>query len=308
MTKIIFVQPFTVNAALAQQCEGRTVVLDVAFNAGTPQGPGTPQEQFEKTTGAFINALGGKLALWLDHHPHTAWGEYQHLDPRFVLVKREHAPSCPPLITNVIVANYGEADTIVCHGDVDGIASAVTYMLKGQEAYIGLFKDTDAIDGRSGPVSKKGQWMDKALKADLRDDNVRQAIYTWLILHYYRETGSEYDMAEATIENAIKRYEAVEQATNEAISHYDDVRQRIVYVAIETVKGIDLTALLMAGQRAGEVAIVVQKDTNTATVASSPKWNFVQLFGLLGGMPNRVNLSLEKFTLEQILDTIDPTK
>ena len=298
MTKIIFVQPMTINTTLAAQCEGRTIVLDVAFNAGSPQGRGTPEEQFQNTTGAFIEALGPKLVLWLDHHPHNNWNNYTN-DPRFVLIPHEQAPSCPPLITPNIYTEYGPADTIVCHGDFDGIASAVTYMKQGQEAYEGLFRDADAIDSRTGTPSKKAIWMDNALKADLRDDTIRYAICNYLMY------SNEYE-AEETINGAAKRYETVQQATNEAISRYDDVRQHIVCVVVDTTKGIDLTALLIAGQRASEVAIVLQKDTNTATIAASPKWNFVALFGLPGGKPNRVNLSLDNYPLEQILNTIDP--
>src|ERR1700704_3067772 len=109
MMKVIFVQPFTVSAAIAKQATGNVVVLDVAFNAGSPTAQGTAEEQFAHTTQAFIDALDKHLAIWIDHHPHKNWAAYQD-NARFLLVPREQAPACPPLITPEVVKAVGPID------------------------------------------------------------------------------------------------------------------------------------------------------------------------------------------------------
>ena len=48
-----------------------------------------------------------------------------------VLVSREQAPACPPLITRELVAQIGNVDTIIAHGDFDGIMSAIKFALGG---------------------------------------------------------------------------------------------------------------------------------------------------------------------------------
>jgi hypothetical protein len=110
--RIIFVQPWAVSAALASQCGERVAVLDVAFNAGSPAAEGTPQEQYERTTLAFVRTLGPWLVCWVDHHPRAQWAAFKD-DDRFLLVPREQAPACPPLITPEVVARYGVIDTLV---------------------------------------------------------------------------------------------------------------------------------------------------------------------------------------------------
>src|SRR5262245_33521529 len=88
-------------AALA----GRVAVLDIAFAA---DGMGTP---FEETTGAFIAALGSRLAAWVDHHDHDRLEEYNR-DPRFCLATKAEHGACPEMVTPEIVAAAGPVDTI----------------------------------------------------------------------------------------------------------------------------------------------------------------------------------------------------
>ncbi|MEM6954653.1 MAG: hypothetical protein AAF645_03165 [Myxococcota bacterium] len=89
----------------ASKLEGRVVVLDVAF-ASKAGGA-----SFEKTTLPFIEGLGERLAMWVDHHDHARHAEYKS-DPRFVLhTKAEHG-ACPEIVTPELVERAGPIDTI----------------------------------------------------------------------------------------------------------------------------------------------------------------------------------------------------
>src|SRR2546430_10046333 len=102
--------------------EGRVAVLDVAFAGG---------ENFEKATVPFLEALGDRLALWVDHHEHpVGWARYRN-DPRFVLVPNREAHACPELVTADLVARTGPVDQVVAHADLDGLLSAVKVLRKG---------------------------------------------------------------------------------------------------------------------------------------------------------------------------------
>src|SRR5690606_34603048 len=57
---------------------GRVAVLDIAF-AGQGRSTG-----FDKVTLPFIEALGPRLRVWVDHHDHDEHVRYA-ADPRFVL-------------------------------------------------------------------------------------------------------------------------------------------------------------------------------------------------------------------------------
>ena len=98
---------------------GRVVVLDIAFAA---EGSGS---SFTKTTKPFIDGLGTRLAMWIDHHDHALHPEYAK-DPRFVLSTKAEHGACPEMVTEELVARVGPVDTIVCHTDFDGLASAAT--------------------------------------------------------------------------------------------------------------------------------------------------------------------------------------
>ncbi|HEY1536605.1 MAG TPA: hypothetical protein VGF76_21435, partial [Polyangiaceae bacterium] len=100
---------------------GRVAVLDIAF-AGAGSGGGFP-----KITLPFIDALGERLRAWVDHHDHEEHENYAK-DPRFVLSTKAEHGACPEMITEELVARVGVIDTIVCHTDFDGLASAAKWM------------------------------------------------------------------------------------------------------------------------------------------------------------------------------------
>src|SRR5688572_30192077 len=96
---------------------GRVCVLDIAFasEAGNTS--------FDKTTLPFIEGLGDRLAMWVDHHDSAHHARYA-ADPRFVLATKAQHGACPEMITPELVERAGPVQQIVCHGDFDGLASA----------------------------------------------------------------------------------------------------------------------------------------------------------------------------------------
>lgn len=150
-----FVQPFEVDGEMAQELKGRVVVLDVAFCADTPR------SSFSTTTLPFIQALGERLALWVDHHDHERHTEFAD-DPRFILASRRKHPAVPEMITPELVEKVGHVDTIVAHGDFDGIMAAAKWILGGQEPYLGADEDARAADSRIGTLSEIGQLIEQS--------------------------------------------------------------------------------------------------------------------------------------------------
>jgi hypothetical protein len=319
--EVVFAQPFAVDAELASRLEGRVAVLDIGFNNGKP-GCENPEAEYAETTGAFIDALGDRLVVWMDHHPHKEWSRVAD-DPRFVLKDRGEAPACPMLISEgnwLFHPCYGcghadmelcelpcltdqsvprrPADTIVAHGDFDGIMSAAKFALGGVEPYDGADADAVAADSRVGQLSPKGQRLESALKADLRNDEMRRKIFAELV------TG-EHD---PDIDAAAAKYAAVMAETERLMGLYEPLGEKVVYIDAEALAEgpFDLTQLTLAGQKDGKVAIARNlnfKGETQLTITGNRDWDFVSLFGLPGGMPNRVNIAVDR--LEEAVEKIN---
>ena len=85
----------------AASLTGRVAVLDIAF-AGAGSGGGFP-----KITLPFIEGLGDRLGMWVDHHDSEEHALYAG-DPRFVLSTKAEHGACPEMITPELVARAGQ--------------------------------------------------------------------------------------------------------------------------------------------------------------------------------------------------------
>ncbi len=152
--KVLFVeQPSNLPAAPA---EGRVAVVDVAF-AGA--------DNFEKSTVPFLEQLGERLAIWIDHHEHPlGWARYRS-DPRFLLVPNREAHACPELVTREVVQKAGAVDVVVAHADFDGLISAVKFLRGGEAPWPEADEDARAADspGRGHTLSGKARLITDAL-------------------------------------------------------------------------------------------------------------------------------------------------
>jgi hypothetical protein len=135
---------------------GRVAVVDVAFAGG---------ENFEKSTLPFLDALGDRLAIWIDHHEHpVGWARFRD-DPRFVLVPNRIAHACPELVTPEVVRQAGHVDVIVAHADLDGLLSAVKFLRGGAPPWPEADEDARAADspGRGHAISSRAARLSDAL-------------------------------------------------------------------------------------------------------------------------------------------------
>ena len=150
-------------------------MVDVAFAGG---------ENFEKSTLPFLDALGDRLAIWIDHHEHpVGWARFRN-DRRFVLVPNRIAHACPELVTPEVVRQAGHVDVIVAHADLDGLLSAVKFLRGGSPPWPEADEDARAADspGRGHAISSRAARLSDALDhatAELRTaqrETLRQEI------------------------------------------------------------------------------------------------------------------------------------
>jgi hypothetical protein len=262
------------------QVSGRVVVVDVAF-AGIGSG-------FEKVTKPFIDGLGERLRGWIDHHDHEEHARYAN-DPRFVLAKKSEHGACPEMIDRALVERIGPIDTIVCHTDFDGLASAAKWMRNGEEPYPGCDDDARAIDTRIGKPSAVADRMDRALRARHHD----AGLFGIVVRHL--ATGLSDASLWAPIDAAGAELIPVEQETRKAARAYERIPPGVALVDVSSGYGkIDKTLLLLLGQERERVSVVVDRDSVSVAARFDSGLNFLELFGLSGGMPTRVSLPRQK--------------
>ena len=296
MPFVIFVLPFSVNSELAQKLHGRVVVLDVAFCADTHRAT------YASTTLPFIAALGNRLILWIDHHEHERHIDFA-TDQRFVLSSRREHPATPEMITPELIERAGAIDTIVTHVDLDGIYAAAKFILGGVEPYSDADADARAADSRQGEMSPIAKLIDHAIKArelPSKDDTIIDDALQQTILRYLVSRLKDAE-SEAEIKKRAAAYKAVQNRTAKWRSRYV-VDDAVALVDIrEETERLDLTQLLLEGQKLAPVAIVRNRNLRTGepqvtiAAASDSGYNFVKMFGLGGGMPTRVTLPDERF-------------
>jgi hypothetical protein len=149
----------------------------VAFAAG---------DNFEKSTLPFLQGLGDRLAIWIDHHEHPlGWSRFRD-DPRFVLVPNRVAHACPELVTPEVVRKAGPVDVVVAHADLDGLLSAVKFLRGGTPPWPEADEDARAADspGRGHAYSPRAKLLSDALDqaaAELRTAQ-REALRQQIVL------------------------------------------------------------------------------------------------------------------------------
>ncbi|HMI83692.1 MAG TPA: hypothetical protein VK550_06325 [Polyangiaceae bacterium] len=277
----------------AHDLRGRVAVLDLAF-ASEASGGG-----FEKITRPFIEGLGARLAMWVDHHDSAEHARFAG-DPRFLLSTKAEHGACPEMVTPELVERAGPVDTIVCHTDFDGLASAAKWIRGGYEAYPGADDDAWAIDTRLRRPGPIGERFDRALRARPTD----HGLFGLAVRHL--STG----LADASLWNIIDAAAAelvpIEAETRRVAERYVRVSPGVAVVDVTspnperaTSSRIDKTQLLLLGQEKEPVSVVIDRDTVTVAARFDSGKNFLTLLGLSGGMPTRV--SVPKSRLREVL-------
>ncbi|RYZ03249.1 MAG: hypothetical protein EOO73_28615 [Myxococcales bacterium] len=262
----------------ASSLQGRVVVLDIAF-AGAGTGGG-----FKKITLPLIDGLGDRLGMWVDHHDSEDHVLYKN-DSRFVLATKAEHGACPEMITPELVARAGRIDTIVCHTDFDGLASAAKWVRSGVEPYPGCDDDARAIDTRIGTPSPVAERIDRALRARYRD----QGLFGVIVRHL--STGLADAALWSPIDEAAAELIPVERETRRAAQAYKRLEPGVALVDVsEGYDRVDKTLLLLLGQEREAVSVVVDKENVSIAARFDSGKNFVELLGLGSGMPTRVSV------------------
>ena len=266
----------------AEKLAGRVVVLDIAFAATI----GT-SISFDLTTRPFIEGLGVRLAAWVDHHDHEKHAAFAG-DPRFVLATKAQHGACPEMITPELVRQTGPIDCICTHVDLDGLYAAAKWILGGVEPYPGADDDARAVDTRVGTPGPIAVRIDRALRAKFRDDQLKRGVIQFLV------GGMPPGVHDDVIREAAAEFER-RDATTRALASRFTIRGRVAVVDTAGAAGtFDKTDLLLAGQARAPVSIVRDSGMLTIAAAFDSGWDFVDLFGIGGGMPTRVTIPEQK--------------
>lgn len=283
----------------ASSLPGRVVVLDIAF-AGTVGGG------FDKVTRKLIDGLGDRLRGWIDHHDHERHEEYRS-DPRFVLrTKAEHG-ACPEMITPELVERIGPVDTVLCHTDFDGLASAAKWIRGGIEPYPGCDDDARAIDTRLGEPSPIAERIDRALRGRPRDEG----LFGLVVRHLVK--GLEDESLWEPIDAAAAELVPIERETRRAAEAYVRLPRRggggVALVDItDGYRRVDKTLLLLLGQEREAVSIVIDRESVSIAAAFDSGIDFLKLFELDGGMPTRVSLPRKRLRAALEALGVDPSE
>jgi hypothetical protein len=256
------------------------VVLDIAFAAGTRQ------ISFERITKPFIDGLGERLAMWVDHHDHEMHALFAR-DNRFVLkVKAEHH-ACPELITPELVKKAGPVDTVCCHTDFDGLCSAAKWIRGGIEPYGGADEDARVIDTRIGEPSERASMIDRALRARPDDENVKSTAVHFLI------GGCEDARKCRALRDFAEELRPKEENSLELARGYEVENGVAVLRVVEPQRSYDKTLLLLAGQKLAQIAVVYDDTTITAAARFNSGIDLLRILNLPGGMPTVVSLPVK---------------
>ncbi|HEY0194225.1 MAG TPA: hypothetical protein VGC42_24085 [Kofleriaceae bacterium] len=270
----------------AEKLHGRVVVLDVAFAATI----GTTVS-FDLITKPFLDALGPRLAAWVDHHDHEKHAAFAG-DPRFVLSTKAEHGACPEMVTPELVRQTGPIDCVCTHVDLDGLYAAAKWILGGVEPYKGADDDARAVDTRVGTPGPVAARIDRALRAKFRDDQLKRGVVQFLV------GGMQRGVHDDLIAEAAAEFDRRDGRTRELAGRFT-IRGRVAVVDTAGAAGqFDKTDLLLAGQARAPVSIVRDSGMLTIAAAFDSGWDFVQLFAIGGGMPTRVTIP------EQRLDDV----
>jgi hypothetical protein len=268
----------------AQSLKGRVAVLDIAFAA---QGAGGAS--FERTTKPFIDGLGERLAMWVDHHDHQKHALFRD-DPRFLLRTKAQHGACPELITPALVERAGPVDTVCCHTDFDGLCAAAKWVRGGQEPYPGADADARAIDTRLGVPSDLAVTIDRALRGKPNDEGLRG-----LIVRFLAEGISDRGLL-APIEDAAAVFRSHEEEARRLAAEYELHGDVAVVDASAARTHYDKTLLLLLGQERARVSVVYDRTTATAAARFDSGVDLLHTLGLEGGMPTRVSVPVSKLS------------
>jgi hypothetical protein len=136
-----------------------------------------------------------------------------------------------------------------------------------------------------GIPSDVGNRLDRALRARPRD----MGLFGMVVRHL--ATGLEDEALWKIIDAAAAELVPVERETRRAALEYVRVPPGVAIVNVSRgFERVDKTLLLLMGQEREPVSVVIDADNVSIAARFDSGFNFVELFGLGGGMPTRVSV------------------
>jgi hypothetical protein len=264
----------------AHKLLGNVAIVDLAFASNRPT------KSYPSITHRLIDHLGHRLVAFIDHHDSLYHADFK-TDPRFILSTKAEHGACPEMITPDFVKSCRSIDTIVCHNDFDGLASAAKWMNQGHEPYSGCDYDAWCIDTRLADPSPRAHLIDQALRSDPKDLYLRHQVID-LFLNQL-----ESDELWDPIKQAAKKTQELEIQAVYVAQQYESLSPELVFVDGTSSPPFDKTHALLLGQKQSLISAVKIKESITFAAPFNSGVNLVDLFGLSGGMPTVVSISLD---------------
>jgi hypothetical protein len=250
--------------------------VDLAFANG---------DAFERTTRPFIDALGERLALWIDHHDHEAWADYAS-DPRFVLVPKTIARACPELVRPELVQAAQPVEYLYAHADFDGCVAAATFLRGGEPPYPEAEEDARWADapGRGFQVSPKGKRL--ALAMDEASVSMKTAAGFDLLFRIVRSlvSGEEPPSLQEELSRLVQGLaRRQERLRDQYLEHTTRPHPDVLLLELpRSVDRSDKKFLLREMEARAAVAIVREKDHMTVATFHDEDFDLRRVPGLLG--------------------------
>lgn len=278
---------------------GQVALIDVAFAHG---------DAFERVTRPFIEALGDRLAAWVDHHDHDAWPNYRK-DSRFVLVEKVRARACPELVTPGLVQRVGPVDHLWAHADFDGCVAAAKFLNGGEPPYPEADEDARWADapGRGFRVSQRGRRWAQAL------DEASVRLSTPDYLELLRSLAQAMVRGNEPVEltQRLDRFEASLQERQASLRErfLDDLTRPHPEVLVldlpKSVEKSDKKFLLRQMEERARVAVVIEKGHMTAATFHDDANGGIDL-RQVPGLRGQRGFAWGRAELETLLRVIEP--
>lgn len=279
---------------------GRIALVDLAFANG---------DAFDRVTRPFIEAMGDRLSVWIDHHDHEVWPRYQQ-DPRFRLVPKVEARACPQLVDPEIVRRAQPVEHLFAHADFDGCVAAAKFLLKGSSPYPEADEDARWADapGHGFAVSDRGRRLAWAM--DEGSVRLRSAQYIDLLFAVVRSLvdGDESNALRAQLDELaagqVQRQERLRETYFEGLTRPHP--ELLLLELNKNVEKSDKKFLLREMEKRARVAAIDEKGHFTVATFHDEGPRGIDL-RCVPGLKGQRGFAWGKTTLDALLSALIPS-
>ncbi|MEM1024631.1 MAG: hypothetical protein AAGD10_06335 [Myxococcota bacterium] len=280
--------------------KGRIALVDLAFANG---------DAFQRVTQPFIEAMGDRLSMWIDHHDHEVWPRYQD-DPRFRLVPKVVARACPQLVDPEICERAQPVEHLWAHADFDGCVAAAKFLLKGHPPYEEADEDARWADapGHGFEVSERGRRLAWAM--DEASVRLRSAQYIDLLFSIVRslvdgkEPPALRDQLEGLAQGQVQRQERLRDTYFEGLTRPHP--ELLLLELNKNVEKSDKKFLLREMEKRARVAAIDEKGHFTVATFHDEGPKGIDL-RRVPGLKGQRGFAWGKTSLDALLTALTPS-